>query len=171
MGMGGLGRAEVGLDCIPHSAVRLVLFEAPMARSVRRVRSEWLIGIALALATGCATLPGPPRALQPEAAFVEVPGPPPPARVEVVPPRPRGAVAWVDGSWMWEGTRWKWSAGGWFSLAGGLRYADWIARRREDGTMLYANPQWQDARGEPVAAPPRAATATAIGGGVDETKS
>jgi hypothetical protein len=51
-----------------------------------------------------------------------------------------------------------------------VRYADWRARRREDGTLLYANPQWFDPQGTPSAAPARVKTAPAIGGGTDEKK-
>jgi len=99
-----------------------------------------------------------------------VPAPPPPARVEIVPPKPHGSVAWVDGAWLWEGSRWRWTPGGWFAVPRGVRYADWRARRREDGTLLYANPQWFDPQGTPSAAPARVKTAPAIGGGTDEKK-
>jgi hypothetical protein len=123
-----------------------------------------LLAIVLAASTACVpALPSPSVAEHSADAFVAVPGPPPPARVELVPPRP-GHALWVDGAWLWEGTRWRWSDGGWYEPAPGVHYADWTTIRRDDGTLLYANPQWLDARGAPVSAPPRAASARSIGG-------
>jgi hypothetical protein len=129
-----------------------------------RLLPSW---IALGVAACGSSLPGPPLAPQAESAFVEVSAPPPPARVEVVPPAPSTARAsWVDGAWEWEGSRWRWSDGGWFTVPAGVRYADWVARRRPDGTLLYANPQWVDVRGAPVEAPPRLApVSTSVDGG------
>ncbi len=133
------------------------------------IRSACAVVVSLSLGA-CASFPYPPSAPQPEAAFVEVPAPPPPARVEIVPLRPHGNVAWVDGAWSWEGSRWRWSDGGWFAVSGGARYATWMAKRRVDGTLLYANPQWFDLHGAPMAAPARVKEAPAIGGGADEKR-
>lgn len=87
-----------------------------------------------------------------------------------MPPRPKEARFWIDGSWMWEGWRWKWAPGGWFSPLAGVKYVDWQVRRREDGTLLYAKAMWLDAQGTPIAAPPPISKSAAIGGGSDEEK-
>ena len=71
---------------------------------------------------------------------------------------------WVDGAWYWEGSRWRWTDGGWFTPAPGTRYADWSTKRRPDGELLYANPQWLDANNAPIPTPPRPVAATPIGG-------
>jgi hypothetical protein len=130
----------------------------------------WSCTVATLGSLACGSLPLPPAVPPPEADFVEVSAPPPPARVEVVTPQPKGARFWIDGSWMWEGSRWKWAPGGWFSPPAGVQYVDWRVRRREDGTLLYANAMWLDARGAPTAAPAPVSKSQAIGGGSDEEK-
>ncbi len=50
-------------------------------------------------------LPDPPR-LGPTTA-------PPPARVEIHPPRPSVHAEWIPGSWHWAGGSWNWMAGLW----------------------------------------------------------
>jgi hypothetical protein len=42
---------------------------------------------------------------------IEVPAPPPPERVEVIPARPSETVAWRPGYWRWEHDEWVWIAG------------------------------------------------------------
>ena len=130
-------------------------------------------GLALwtvANSVGCGSLPLPPAVPPPEADFVEVPAPPPPARVEIVSSRPNGARFWIDGSWMWEGSRWKWTSGGWFAPPAGVQYVDWRVIRRDDGTLLYANAMWLDAHGAPTNAPAPIIKSPPIGGGSDEEK-
>lgn len=126
-----------------------------------------MLAAATAVATvACGgTLPEPPGAAQLAAAFVEVPTPPPPPRVGIVPARPDAPVTvWVNGAWLWQGTRWRWDSGGWFVPPPGGHYARWAAKRREDGTLLYAGPQWFDSRGAPIAPPPPVIPAAAVGG-------
>ena len=50
---------------------------------------------------------------QPTSALARVPYPPPPARVESVPPRPSTKATWIDGEWTWRGKRWLWVRGRW----------------------------------------------------------
>lgn len=119
---------------------------------------------ALSVARCGSSLPGPPLAPQPPDAFIEVPMPPPPAQVEIVPARPEAARTWVDGAWTWEGTRWRRQAGGWLALPRGPRYAAGVARRRDDGTLLYANPRWLDGEGRTLDEPRRIAEARTPGG-------
>jgi hypothetical protein len=123
-----------------------------------------LVSLAALVLMGCSSLPRPAAAPPLEASFVDVLGPPPPARPEIMPKRPDGPVVWVDGAWSWEGARWRWIGGGWFVPPPGSRYADWATRRRPDGELRYANPQWLDASGAPIPAPPKVEPSAAIGG-------
>jgi hypothetical protein len=106
--------------------------------------------------------PAPPPTLK--IAHVEVTEPPPAPRVEVIPARPSARAVWVDGAWTRRGQHWRWVNGGWFEVPAGAFYAPWSTRRRGDGTLLFANPEWVDASGTllpaptPVAAPPSIAT-------------
>jgi len=51
--------------------------------------------------------------------------PPPPPKVEVVPPAPDGMrdTVWVSGQWQWSGRRWEWREGRWELQAEGATYA------------------------------------------------
>jgi hypothetical protein len=104
----------------------------------------------------------------PANSFVTVPGPPPAARVEIVPETPKARAVWVDGGWLWEGIHWRWVDGGWFEAPPGYRYSRWSTQRRDDGALLFAGPQWFDERDNSVSAPRRLASASAIGGGADK---
>ena len=91
---------------------------------------------------------------------MEVPYPPPAARVDVVPNSPivmKHAV-WIDGQWMWHGRRWIWEAGQWIDLAPNQFYARptmgwlsdgrlvWFAgslRRKEEASVAPAAPTGQ----------------------------
>jgi hypothetical protein len=105
-------------------------------------------------------LPRAPRAAQPEAAFHDVPYPPPPPHAERVPERPSEPAVWVDGSWEWSGTRWRWVDGGWFERPpDGVFRSEW-ALTRDCGTRLsYATAAWRDAHGNAVPGPRRLASA------------
>jgi hypothetical protein len=111
---------------------------------------------------GCAgDLPGPPYVPQPTAALVPVQYPPPPARVEFVPPRPAGASVWVDGEWVWMSRRWSWHSGRWVVPPPEARFSPWAAVWAADGTLYYANGAWRDANDRQVAEPPPLATGRA----------
>jgi hypothetical protein len=47
----------------------------------------------------------------PTAAYVRVA--PPPAKHEVIPPRPGPAAVWMEGQWNWTGAEYAWVAGHW----------------------------------------------------------
>jgi hypothetical protein len=72
------------------------------------------IGVAIGLLTGCYV--APPRARVVASAPV-YPGPavvavsPPPARVEVIPPRPGERFIWDPGHWRWGGNGYVWEPG------------------------------------------------------------
>jgi hypothetical protein len=126
----------------------------------------WRIALTLPLlAVGCGSaFPKPALAPQPPAAFSEVPYPPPPARVEMVPERPKGDPPWIDGSWVWEGGQWRWLAGGWVVPAQGSVYSLSETRRRpDDGAVLYAPAAWRMPDGQPAPPPQVVAAATPSG--------
>jgi hypothetical protein len=118
---------------------------------------SWLFCVASACAS---TLPGPPRAVHPARAFIEVPYPPPAALVEVVPERPDAkGVVWVDGHWVWRGRYYVWQRGGWIQPPEDGAYASWQAMLSPDGRLLFAPGAWYDAtqRELPPPAPVRVA--------------
>jgi hypothetical protein len=86
--------------------------------------------------------------------YVEVPYPPPAARVEIVPPRPKELDAvWVDGEWTWQGKRWVWQPGGWVSPPAGAYFAPWLVYRLGSGRLLFAEGAWHAAKGEKLPDP------------------
>ena len=97
-------------------------------------------------------VPRPPLTSQPASALIEVDYPPPPARVEVLPPRPGNAV-WINGEWAWTGRRWSWKPGVWVIPPQGAAYARQVVVRRGDGKLFLAAGTWRDARGNELAAP------------------
>lgn len=114
--------------------------------------------LALAVAAfGCGTrLPGPTTGPHPAGStnYVEVPYPPPAARVEVVPPHPREANAvWVDGEWSWQGKRWVWLPGGWVAPPPGAYFAPWLVYRLDNGRLLFAPGAWHATKGEKLPNP------------------
>lgn len=120
-------------------------------------RTLVLITLALAALTpACgASLPAPPTGVHPQGftTFVEVPYPPPPARVEVVPPKPAEGAVWVDGQWDYEARSWVWRPGGWVSPPANAYFAPWLTVRRVDGKLFFAPGSWHDRSGKPVAEP------------------
>src|ERR1700692_2553605 len=113
------------------------------------------IDVALAtLVLACSpTLTHPSYAPQPQDALVEVDVPPPPGRVEAVPPRPSRSAIWVDGEWVWRRRRWAWLPGRWLEAPAGAVFAPWAFVRGPDGRLWCAAGAWRDAKGSPVTAP------------------
>lgn len=96
------------------------------------------VGSAAALlACGASRTPEPSFVAHPTSALVEVPYPPPPARVEVVPAQARKDAVWLDGEWVWQGRTWAWRTGRWVVPPSGAAYAPWTTVR-SDGGILYA---------------------------------
>ncbi|MBX3207001.1 MAG: YXWGXW repeat-containing protein [Labilithrix sp.] len=117
------------------------------------VRAAVLVATAT-LACGAPKLPAPPFTSQPTHALVEIPFPPPPARVEAVPPRPAKAGAvWIDGEWTWQTRRWAWKPGRWVEPPANARFAPWTTVRDRVGTLYVAAGAWRDAAGASVAEP------------------
>ena len=110
-----------------------------------------LWGLVLAACSG--GVAHPPYAPQPQSALVEVLAPPPPGRVEVIPPRPKGASAWVDGEWTWRRRRWSWTAGRWVARPAGALFSPWVFERGPDGRFWYAPGVWRNAKGAAVSPP------------------
>jgi hypothetical protein len=119
---------------------------------------------AIACHLGCGgSLPLPPYSPQATSALSRVDTPPPPGRVETVPPRPAGADAWVDGEWVLRHGRWYWLLGRWVRVPAGETYSPWVVVRASDGTPFYAPSVWRDSKGTPVPAPDPLSFATASG--------
>lgn len=105
-------------------------------------------------AMACASaLPTPAQARQPRSEYLPVPYPPPAAFSETVPPRPDRRALWIDGHWAWRGGTFVWQRGGWVHVPPGTRYAPWRIRYSADGTLLFAEEAWYNARLKPIAAP------------------
>jgi hypothetical protein len=139
----------------------------PTNRSVLcSIRLDWLRRLvavsmtAQAVACGSA-IPEPGSAERPATDFVEVPYPPPPARVEFLPAKPRSGAVWIDGEWEWDGRRWAWRYGAWVAPPSGILYSRWTTIRRSDGTLLFAPSVFRNASGREMVSPPALATATA----------
>jgi hypothetical protein len=123
------------------------LGEGPCGAHTRKA----LLLTGLLLAACGSRLPAPPTGPHPSNTtnYIDVPFPPPPAQVEVVPPPPRdrGAV-WVDGEWAWQGKRWVWVAGGWVAPPSGAYFAPWLAYRLDNGRLLFAPGAWHTVNGQ-----------------------
>jgi len=117
----------------------------------------------VAFLLACAgSLPEPTYSSQPVSAFEEVQSAPPPARVELVPERPKNPNAvWIDGEWDWTGARWAWQHGRWVVPPPGATYSKWAILRRSDGVLLFASGVFRDRRGSPIPSPPSLAVARA----------
>jgi hypothetical protein len=104
----------------------------------------------------CGSLPEPerpePRPLR-EGEAMEIPYPPPPARVEFVPHKPRSGAVWVDGEWSWTGRRWAWNYGKWVLPPPDSTFSPWRTLRSKDGTLLFVAGIWHDGKGAEIADP------------------
>jgi hypothetical protein len=101
----------------------------------------------------------PEPARQPRAEYRPVPYPPPAAFAEVVPPRPRSDALWVDGHWAFRGGTFVWQRGGWLLSPPGGHFAHWRLRYAQDGTLMFADEVWYDARLKPIPSPKKLVSA------------
>lgn len=110
---------------------------------------------SLLLASACNFhVPQPPGGKFPRSEMVEVPYPPPPARVEVVPPKKQADHVWIDGQWDWDGSEWQWTEGTWtVPPKGAVYFTPWQTERRADGRLFFASSAWRDADGRPLNGP------------------
>lgn len=82
---------------------------------------------------------------------VAVDSPPPPVKVQIIPPAPRHDCRWADGEWAWRSGEWRWQEGAWLSPSPHCFFADavfvWLpARTAPTGLLYYTRSQWYDAR-------------------------
>ena len=73
---------------------------------------------------------------------IAVPYPPPPARVEIVPPGGADKAVWIDGEWQWRSRRWVWLPGRWEVPYPGAYYAPATTVRRADGALVWFAGAW-----------------------------
>jgi hypothetical protein len=100
--------------------------------------------VVTALLSACSgSLPKPPSGPVPSAAMNEVPYPPPPARVETVPPRAKDGDVWIDGQWDWDGKVWEWLEGSWTPPRTNAYFTPWSTERRSDGRLFFARAAWR----------------------------
>ncbi len=123
----------------------------------------WWIGVAGVLAAlACNSgLPHPPYAAHASSELTEVPFPPPPARVETVPPMPASGALWIEGEWSWRGRKWSWKEGYWAPSSATGTYSPWQTVRNDAGTIFFAPGTWRDAKGQPAPPPAPLALASA----------
>lgn len=119
---------------------------------MRRVDGFRLVVALVAGLTACAptALPTPLLGSHEGDELIVVPFPPPPARVEIIPPRPVDKRAvWLDGEWRFEAHRWRWQAGRWEVPQPNAVYAPATTVRLGDGTLVWFAGTWHIAK--PVA--------------------
>ena len=95
---------------------------------------------------------------------IEIREPPPPAKVEAVPPDPGERCVWLDGQWELVGRGWKWTPGGWHIPPPGCSYAPPLlvwAESGERGQLYHTPGRWYPDDGTaPCPEPARCAPAT-----------
>lgn len=76
---------------------------------------------------------------------VVVESPPPPAKIERVPPDPGSGCAWLDGHWEWASDSWEWKPGAWIVAEEGCHFAVpeavWVPSAGR-GLLFYLSGQW-----------------------------
>ncbi|MFO0614135.1 MAG: hypothetical protein U0414_16195 [Polyangiaceae bacterium] len=110
--------------------------------------------VVSALVVGCAArVPRPNTGPTPPSFDVEVPYPPPAARVEVLSAPKTDTEVWVDGQWEWSADEWRWRSGAWVTPPQGSAYfTPWTTIRRGDGRLFFIPASWRDASGRPIGA-------------------
>jgi hypothetical protein len=125
--------------------------------------------LVVAAVVGLSCESGPPRpkfVQQATSALVQVGYPPPPARVEFIPRRPRAGAVWLDGEWAWSGSKWAWVAGRWVVAPPGAAFSPWTTVRDDQGNVYLAGGSWHDSGGAVLPPPPPLATAGSTEGDV-----
>lgn len=96
------------------------------------------------------SLPRPPACTIPNSDMIEVPYPPPPARVETIPLKKAETEVWIDGQWEWDGKGWKWREGAWTTPPANAYFTPWSTKRRGDGQLLFTRAEWRDKTCRPL---------------------
>lgn len=117
------------------------------------------LGCAWLLAMGCTNRQAEaPTSSHPPGDAIVVPYPPPPAKVEELPPMPSSDCIWTDGYWEFS-DRWEWQPGEWVVPPPRCQLAP-VELRRQAGQLWHARPRWYAAAsnpGRPRSACPRPA--------------
>jgi hypothetical protein len=130
------------------------------------MRLRVLVAMGCAIACGGPSVRLPPYGRHTTEALVEVPYPPPPARVETVPKAPSNGAVWVDGEWVWQSRRWAWKPGRWVAPPRGVVFVPWTSVRDQRGVLYVASGIWRDSQGREIDEPPLLAAARGRSGGV-----
>jgi hypothetical protein len=140
-----------------------------VAGAMRRLGLALALGVTIAgavLACGSSRLPAPPYVGQPPEALQQVAFPPPPARVEYVPPAPKSDAVWIDGEWTWQGSRWAWKRGRWVVPPANAAYSPWTSNRDRMGILYVAEGKWRDKQLRELPDPEALAVGRTRGGAV-----
>jgi len=102
-------------------------------------RCAFLLGMALGTGACSHALPTPPTGPHLHEDPVQVPYPPPAARVDLIqlPPVEMKHAVWIDGQWMWRGRRWVWEPGQWVDLGPNQYYARPTVSWLSDGRLVW----------------------------------
>ena len=130
------------------------------------MRSGAVTALLVVLGACTARLPHPTYSAQVTTALTAADYPPPPARVEQVPPQPDPAAVWIDGEWTWNGRKWRWKPGRWVLPPAGATFSLWTTVRDAAGTLFVAPGTWRNAEGKDVAEPEALAYGAATSGAV-----
>jgi hypothetical protein len=113
-----------------------------------------VVAALLGMSSACSKpIPTPPTGPAVREPGVEVPYPPPPGRVEVIPPAKRTDEVWVNGQWDWDGETWSWIEGSWRVPPQGSHFTPWSAVRKNDGRLMFRSAAWRTADGQRIADP------------------
>lgn len=108
-----------------------------------RARARLILLAAALAACGPARLPAPAYTSHEGEDGVVVPELPPPARVEIVGPRPDPRAVWLDGEWQWREGGWRWKAGRWEVPPAGSAWAPPTTIRTEEGALVHWDGLWR----------------------------
>jgi hypothetical protein len=125
-----------------------------------------LVAMGCAIACGGPSVQLPAYGRHTTAALVEVPYPPPPARMEMIPKAPSDDAVWIDGEWVWQLRRWAWKPGRWVAAPKGAVFVPWTSVRDGRGVLFVASGIWRDSSGRDMAEPAPLAAARARPGTV-----
>jgi hypothetical protein len=126
------------------------------SRGLLCAAGSYMVMGMLLLSACSSSLPRPPTGRVPTAGMMEVPYPPPPARVEVIPPQPGKLDVWIDGQWDWGGRAWQWLPGSWLTPPPNAYFTRWTTMRTIDGRLLFARAAWRRKDGRPLEKKPGA---------------